>query len=267
MIPATIRELVSIERFGTGDSRWWVRLGRPRHDPTEGYRRHPVVLRVELPGKPRPHAGITYSRDEDHTLYLGLGFALYVSWDRRAGDDPHDREWGVSIRGERVAVEWGCDDSEMHYFTDAKGKRRSRPGAGWEWHCYLLDALLGDRRYSSVELGRETHQLVMPEGAYRADCVLSHATWTRPRWPWWPLTRTRDRVEVAFTPPVGLPGKGENAYDCDDDATYALTTSLKGGSLRATLDEFAIETLRTRMRRGGLDWTPAEGWPDGVAAD
>lgn len=258
---------LSIERFGGGDSRWWVRFGKPRHDPIEGYHRFPLVLRVELPGKPRPHAGITYSRNEDHTLYLGLGFEVYVSWDRRKGYDWPGQEWGVSIRGERLAVEWACDDSEMHYFTDAKGKRRSKPGAGWEWHCYLLDALLGDRRYSSVETGRETLTLVMPEGRYRADCVVDMATWQRPRWPWWPLTRRIERATIDFTPPVGIPGKGENSYDCDDDATYSVTTPIKRGSLHATLEAFALDTLKTRQHRGGLNWAPADGWPEVVAAD
>jgi len=262
--PAFVRRYFSVKRFGRGDSRWWVRLGVPRPD-AEGVLVRPVRLIAEW-ARFGPRAGVTYSRDEDHTLWLGLGWSLYLSWDaRRVGR--HGRSWGASIWGDRVRLEWACDDSMVSYFTDDKGKRRSKPRLGWQWSCSLMNVLFGRQEYASVERERRTLPLIMPEGTYQADCRVTLDTWWRSRWPHWPLTRQLERAQIDFDPPVGLPGKGENAYDCDDDATYSVTTPLKHGSLRATLDEIALDTLRKRQQRGGLTWAPREGWPTGVAAD
>lgn len=260
MFPAIVGRFLSVERFGGNDPRWWVRLGVPRPD-AEGLHRRPIRLVIEVDGF-GPRAGLKYSRDEDHTLFVGLGWSLYVSWDSRKPDE--GREWGVSLWGEHLTLRWACDDSEMHY--DGKGGH-GRPRCGWYRSWFLMDCLFGQRDYRSVEVKRQTRPLVMPEGEYRADCTITLDTWTRSRWPWWPLTRQLRRARVKFDPPVGIPGKGENAYDIDDDATYELTTPLKDGSLAATLEAFAIDTLRERQRRGGLTWAPREGWPASVAAD
>lgn len=251
----TLRWLVSVRRFGKDDRRYWVRLGRVRPDE-EGVLVRPVKIIVEMPGwRPRARAMLKYSRDEDHTIGIGIGWVGWISWDRRGYDWP-GREWGIKLWGDHLKLAWACDDSEMHY--DGKGGR-GRPAAGWQWSCFPLDILFGKRVYRREESAREAHTLTMPEGRYQASCVVTHCTWRRAHWPWWPLTRTLDRLEVDFDPPVGLPGKGENAWDCDDDATYSLTTVLKHGSVRATLDQFALDTLRERQQRGGLAWRPREG--------
>lgn len=263
-LPGFLRELVSVRRFGSDDPRWWVYLGRPRFDPVEQYHHSPIKLIVEF-AKFGKRAALTYNRSDNHTLCFGLGWTVYVSWDRKGYDWP-GQDWGIRLWDDRLSLQWACDDSGMSYFTDVKGKQRSKPRHGWEWHVYLMDAIFGQRDYTSVETGRETLTLTMPEGGYRADCTMTRDTWTRPRWPWRPVSLTLDRAHIDFDPPVGIPGKGENGWDCDDDATFSLTTSLKHGNLRATLDEFALDTLRTRQHRGGLNWQPRDGW-QGAAAD
>lgn len=254
--------LVSIRRFGKDAARWWVYAGRPRFDPVERYHHYPIKLIVEF-AKLAPHCGISYSRDEDHTLHLALGWGLYVSWDSKRHDSS-ERSWGLELRGNFLRLEWACDDSEEGFIAGRKGWR---PRAGFKYVCFPLDKIFGQWDYQKREIGRETLTFTMPEGDYRADCVVNHCTWTRPRWPWRPFSLRLDRAAIDFDPPVGIPGKGENSYDCDDDATYSLTTTIKHGSLRATLDEFAMETLRTRQHRGGLNWRPSEGWAGVVAAD
>lgn len=256
MLPAFIRRRLYIRRFGGDDPRWFVYLGQYDRRCEMGEvedRRLRLIVEV---AKPAWRAGVTYSRDEDHTLMLALGPALWVSWGRRGYDWP-GREWGVRLWGDHLTVRWACDDSEMRY--DGKGGQ-GRPKAGWYWSCSPLNAIFGKPAYKREEIAREVHTLTMPEGRYRADCVVTRSTWTRPRWPWRPFSLDLARAEIDFDPPVGIPGKGENAYDCDDDATHSVTMPLRNGSLRTTLDAFALDTLRTRQRRGGLDWQPAEGW-------
>ncbi|MGN6697246.1 MAG: hypothetical protein ACTHMR_03730, partial [Thermomicrobiales bacterium] len=255
----TLRWLVSVQRFGRDDRRWWVRLGRLRPDE-EGVLVRPLRMIVEI-GHLGKRLALTYNRDEDHTIAVGLGWIVYCSWPRRGYDWP-GREWGISLWGDSLRLSWACDDSEMHY--DGKGGR-GRPKCGWQRFWILGDAIFGRLRYTRQETTRETRTLTMPEGQYQAACVVTHCTWSRSRWPWWPLTRTLDRLEVDFDPPVGIPGKGENAYDCDDDATYSLTTPLRYGDIQATLDAFDLATLRTRQQRGGLAWQPQAGWPVAAA--
>lgn len=261
MIRKLTTRYFSIERFGSGDPRWWVRLGKPRYDPVEQYHHYPIRLVVEFSGF-GPRASLNYSRGEDHTLALGLGWTAYVSWDNRGRDYP-GYEWGFRWHGDYLSLTWRCDDSEMHYSGGGRGK----PKRGWKWVGFPMDILFGRRDYHRVETGHQVVSFAMPEGRYQADCTLTRCTWTRPRWPWWPLSLTLDRAEIDFDPPVGIPGKGENSWDCDDDATHAMTTPLKHGSLRATIEEFALDTLRTRMHRGGLDWKPVKGWPEVVSGD
>lgn len=259
----------SIEPFGTGDGRCWVRLGRPRYDPVEQYHHYPVKLVVQLSPRLRNHFGISYSRDEDHTLSLHCGSSLYVSWDSRK-PWRHDLQWQAQLRDDHLSLKWACDDSEMSYEPQAKRRwwqGRGRPLTGWSRSWFVSDTILGKRNYSKEMLSTGTETMVMPEGRYSCQYTIERATWTRPRWPRWPFTRTRERAEIDFNPPVGIPGKGENSYDIDDDAAYSVTTSLKDGSIRTTLNEFAIDTLRTRMQRGSLGWVPSDGWPEAIAAD
>lgn len=255
-LPSLIRRYLRFRRFGKSDPRFWVYIGRG--DPYAEHGPRPLKLIAEI-GKFGKRAGVSYSCDEDHTLMLALGWSLYVSWDARGYD--RDREWALRLWGNHLVVKWACDDSEVRF--DGKGGHKAR--AGRYWSCFVDDALLGRREYSSVEVERRQMTLTMPEGTYQADCTVTLDTWERSRWPRWPLTRQLKRARIDFDPPVGLPGKGENAYDCDDDATYSLTTPLKNDDLRATLDQFALEHLRDRQRRGGLDWQPREGWPAAVA--
>lgn len=245
-----------IRRFRQGDPRYWVYLGMG--DPYAEHGRRPLKLVVEV-GKFRPRAGLTYDRGEDHTLMLALGWTLYVSWDAR-GDNRHDQRWGISLWGEHLSLLWAYDDSAVRCVFDGKCYRKT-PRRGWGKHWWLMTVLFGRSDVQRRELRRETRQLIMPEGQYAAHCVVSHYVRTRPRWPWPPLRRSWYNAKIDFEPPVPIPGKGESDYDCDDDATYSLSTEMDNGSLTDTLNAFAIETLRTRQHRGDLDWMPRDGWP------
>ena len=63
----------------------------------------------------------------------------------------------------------------------------------------------------------------MPEGKYPAHVKRERRTWKRPRW-FTPLVRGYWDVDVESGIPV--PGKGENSWDCDDDAIFASSFSV-----------------------------------------
>lgn len=121
--------------------------------------------------------------------------------------------------------------------------------------------LIGPARYESTEATAEVYpaEVVMPEGRYPATVKVYRCRWNRRFWRgrwWW-----RASVEV----PVGvpIPGKGENSWDCDDHATFGVTTAVsrERPDVRAVVDAIAIDAMRDRQRRAGLDWVPPKTRP------
>lgn len=120
-----------------------------------------------------------------------------------------------------------------------------------------LDSLFGKARYAKQTVATSHAPLALPERDYDVTVELFRSTWTRPRWPRWPLTRTIQRAELKPDQPIPTPGKGENSWDQDEDATFSMVTPA------ATVDE-AIASLREsverrRLRYGGVNWTPTKG--------
>lgn len=83
------------------------------------------------------------------------------------------------------------------------------------WH--FLDTILGEQKYTNEVLSTHEVLIPMPEGSYPATVKLELATWKRARWPFKKSVRRSD-IDI----PVGIPhqGKGENSWDCGEDALY-----------------------------------------------
>lgn len=135
-------------------------------------------------------------------------------------------------------------------------------GLGWSWTLRVADWLLGRVRHQ-VDAGwtRVVPTTVrLPEGDYAATATTERVRWGR-RW-WWGRWQYRTTIEVPGGLPI--PGKGENAWDCDDDATYAHSFAAEPSPPvweREHADRMALDVLRTRQRRAGLCWVPSGGWP------
>jgi hypothetical protein len=53
---------------------------------------------------------------------------------------------------------------------------------------------------------------------------------------------------------IGMPGKGENDYDIDDDAVYGLSSS--ESTIEGAIGKVVASVLGTRMKRSGHHgWT------------
>ena len=85
-----------------------------------------------------------------------------------------------------------------------------------------------------------------PEGTYQAHAVLEELVWSRPRWFKERMTR------VDFEIPNGIPhaGKGENSWDCGDDATFGMSTG-ECKSIPEGIGKLVGSCLQTRIRYGG----------------
>lgn len=184
--------------------------------------------------------------DSDSEIRLGLycwPLMLWLGLD--TGRRRKQREWRATLGVEMLHLQfaWGVDPWMYPSRT------------GWEWSCFLPDLLFGRARHSSESLEERPCVVPMPEGNYPARCKLTRDTWKRPRWP---FAKARRYAELEVEGGIPHPGKGENSWDCDDDATYSI--SCEGDSVRAAVEKMRQSVMRSRERYGGPGWVPRDGW-------
>ncbi len=207
--------------------------------------------------------------DDNLTLHLALPF-LFSVWLHISRLPIVKRLPGVKWNGK-----WGSGDREIRIaFHDGavwwqlwRYPNESKPNDWRDSNFDFVDFLLGRNKYSESERTKDNVFIEMPEGYYPASVELYTATWKRSRWPWPKIVQ---RAEIEIEGGLPIPGKGENGYDCEDDAIFsgnycAVTVWEATASIRAS-------ALRDRQRYGGDGWAPDDGWPDhciarGVSGD
>jgi hypothetical protein len=174
-----------------------------------------------------------------HVGFLGgswwFGVPDHDSWSRRSG---------LYLFGDHFNVFWRWDDS-VH-----------PPERGWQRSWFLLDLVLGRAKYRSIVTQVEVDvPIPMPERAYRASVTLHLDTWERPRWPW-AKRIPRATIDMEEGDQIPFPGKGENSWDCGEDATYGITLPAK--TVSEAVAGLVGSVLRRRERHGGsVMWQPA----------
>lgn len=137
-------------------------------------------------------------------------------------------------------------------WVDDDGWTRSRPR--WrQGSFYPLDAIFGKMKNSERLLERREIAIHMPEGLYKGVCEMKEGTWQRARWP---FPKRIVRAHIDMTDPIPIPGKGENSWDCGEDATHGSTFLAQ--SIPEAVGYLTGSILRTRERHGGRDWRPEE---------
>lgn len=133
---------------------------------------------------------------------------------------------------------------------------------GWTAHLDVVHALLGD-----VVFDRDAEEVSgvvvqLPEGTYNATLTswrqrhYRKRALVKPEWSW--------RFSVEVEEGVPIPGRGENAYDIDEDAIYAITFPESVNPTHEVLAAraFADSVLQARLRYANrVDWAPRDGWP------
>jgi hypothetical protein len=181
------------------------------------------------------------------------GFAFYFHLDtpwrgawldnitRRPGAKyGNERQIGLSIHD--AAIWWDVWADQM--------ERRSKDPKWRHGAFHFDDFLLGRSVYSKREIERRETVVPMPEGCYPATITLTEDTWKRPRW--FPTRRLSANVEI----PNGIPhaGKGENSWDCGDDATYGMGCAAE--TVEEAIGKVVASCLRDRKRYGHASTTP-----------
>ncbi len=178
--------------------------------------------------------------EDDWTLGITLPWLLAV-WFAVPGSRVRDRE--VSVRLHGGSLYWNFWTPSMEWSSKTP---RWRNGS-----FNFVDLVLGRSKYSEREVETRDVLVPMPEGAYPAKAMLREDTWRRPRWPW---ARRLMRVSIDIPGGIPKPGKGENSWDCGDDATMGITTPAR--SIPEGVGRLVGSVLSDRVRRGGWrDWT------------
>lgn len=157
-------------------------------------------------------------------------------------EDYEDRQLSVSFHDS--AMYWNIWTPSMEWNKQKHGRRQ---GA-----FHPVDFLFGRTKYSEVPIREERVEIPMPERSYPATVKLCEAQWRRKRWPlvW---TRVR-RAEITPDTPIPFPGKGENSWDCGEDATHSMTCQAYSSS--EAIGKMVASVMRSRMKYGGENWRP-----------
>lgn len=166
---------------------------------------------------------------------------------RRELDGVYEREIGVSVHD--WALWWRLWMPTMQSSSrDARWRRGN---------INLLDTLFGDQSYEKVPVSTENVVVAMPEKVYPAKVTISRRTWKRDRWPFTfgpeILFYQGLGYEIEVEGGVPVPGKGENSWDCEDDAIFSQSGR---GGVESAISGLVESATRQRRRHGGRDWLP-----------
>ena len=204
-------------------------------------------------------------RDDEDPVSMSLHFwpmSLYASFETRRTKafakrftgwrTGEDRELSVTFGGsDRTVLRWSLWMSDSEWRGDDPKWRR-----GW---LSLVEVVLGKRQFRWEPKSTTDVLVPMPERSYPATVELrDHVSWYK-RLPFFETRMGHANIEIPGG--IGHPGKGENAWDCGDDATYAM--GCPADTVEDAVGKVVASVLRDRKRYGGTyEFTPSLPQPD-----
>lgn len=132
----------------------------------------------------------------------------------------------------------------------------SRGKDPWWWHFTItpMDILFGKAKHSETTEQEGNCVVTMPEKDYAGTYKIFWSYWKRP---FSPFVKKLRRISVEIPEGIPIPGKGENSWDCDDDATFGVTMPLpEHQNIHDACKQIAFNALKDREKRAGLSWLP-----------
>ncbi len=239
------------------------------------YFKNSKSIHIELAGwKQNPSIYLQVDGDERElifhiSLFIGIWIIFsrflpnkwYPTYETKTyGDLPTEKEISFRIHGGSFWwTLWKDDDEGFH--------KSWRKGA-----FHYKDFIIGKTDCSHKEINYEDYVLPYYEGNYGVRVIESRWTWKmRRRFFWFLDIKNALRYEVKagyqdggvfIEKPIPKEGKGENSWDCGEDATYSCSFGInKLKSKRDAALEFWKSTMKERIRHGGKKWLPKDsGW-------
>lgn len=166
---------------------------------------------------------------------------------------PKNTRFGSHNNARRMGFAWYEWTLTLHLWSvGGMGDWSSRDP--WYLHGirFDFDRILFGRRshFETNDTGFSDCVIPMPEGAYPAKIRLYTSNW-KGRWG----TKRLRRAEIKCEQGVPCPGKGENSWDCDENATYGITCP--ANNEWDAIGELVASVLRDRYKYGGgCNWRP-----------
>jgi hypothetical protein len=193
----------------------------------------------------------------EHALSAGVDLivaSLWINWSHfkvqswlAKKTKRKDQKYGNGREIEVYWHKWGLWWTLWGDPMESRGKRDPWYVQMHNWN--IPDILFGRSKYSSRVLNEERVIIPLPEGGYPALVRINLDTWRRPRYP---FARSMVRSEIIPDKPIPFPGKGENSWDCGEDAIYSLygpyDTPLKAAMA-------ASESVMRNRLRYGAGWS------------
>jgi hypothetical protein len=151
-----------------------------------------------------------------------------------------------------------CHDGKIwwNFWTPAQSWSSTTPK--WRNGAFgPLDDLFGDERVQSRQsiYSEEGVEIPMPEGVYPAKVCIERISVGRKHLP---FREYRFLATINPFKPVPVPGKGENSWDCDEDAVYEMTCPIERNDVTLAIAAFVQSVLNSRRRYGGTRWRPGK---------
>lgn len=116
--------------------------------------------------------------------------------------------------------------------------------SGWHFGFSPFHVLFGYAKYKEFDI-EQVERVTWIDGEHHALKIRRFTSvWA---WPRWPFKRRLNRADIKPVVPVAIPGKGENGWDCGDDAIHSLT--VKCESVDEAIAKFAKNVLDARFSR------------------
>ncbi len=167
------------------------------------------------------------------SVFLALPFLCVTFSTNQGGKGAGMRslETGFSVSHDWGYVSIGHDDS---------GWSKS----GWHFSFSPFRVLFGRTKYSEFDIER-VERIAWIDGEQHALKIRRFTSvWA---WPRWPFKRRFNRADIEPVVPVAIPGKGENGYDCGEDAIHSLTVKCKNAD--QAVAKFVENVLNARFKR------------------
>lgn len=195
------------------------------------------------------HAYIEFGGYNDEDIVLSVALPPVAFWLHFEGL-PWRRLWDA-LDGHTLSL--SVHDWTLWWVVWKDDSSWSSKTPRWRHGCWHpADTFLGRWAYSDRVERTQRVVIPLPEGNIEGTVEMHLSTWKRPRWPW---PRTMLRATIKPDRAAIVPGKGENSWDCGDDAIYELTCPAKTPALAVAAYVEAV--LRDREKYGGRHWQPS----------
>lgn len=164
-----------------------------------------------------------------------------------------EAKFGIRTVGGTLYLLVGHDSMGTYYGTHGRGGdigrwlrdiKRNR-----QITLFRDDWILGHPRHM-CEVLEEGIPIVVNVGQWDGDSYRGTAKHTRRTWKRRFSTKVSDGYEIDMQQGIPFPGKGENSWDCGDDAYYGFG----GQSIESAISTIVAETVKRR----GKNWRPTE---------